>query len=173
MWGAGTLTTRERLRNELALEGSSQDESSSAGGVNVAAGEEDEFAQLFEAESIYAPSPAVIVAPVLDPVLLAGAEAPLPFTGPKNVLHPQFRDVQRPLVQNAKRRPPGRQSQHGQIGPVGRRGMLVIHDRAPLTAGSAMAAQQDGDAPRTLSNAQRRKKRRRAAFVRFAKRPRQ
>ena len=113
------------------------------------------------------------MAPVLDPALLTGAEAPLPFTGPKNVLHPKFRDVQRPRVQNAKRRPPGQQSQHGQIGPVGRRGMLAIHDRAPLTTGSAAAAQQDGDAPRTLSSAQRRKKEKRAAFTRRAKRSRQ
>ena len=55
--------------------------------------------------------------------------------------------------QKAKRRPPGRQSQHGQFGPAGMRGMLAIHDRAPLTEGSAAAAQQDGDAPRKLSSA--------------------
>jgi hypothetical protein len=173
MWGAGILVARERVRNEPALESSSQDESSSAGGIIMAVEEDDNFAHLCADSSIYAPSPAVIVAPVLDPVLLAGAEAPLPFTGLKNVLHPQFRDVQRPLVQNAKRRPPERRSQHGQIDPAGMRGMLAIHDRAPLTEGSAAAAQQDGDAPRTLSSAQRRKKRRRAAFARYAKRPRQ
>ena len=170
MRGAGILVACERVQNEPALESSSQDESSSSGGVNVAAGEEDEFAHLFEAESICAPIPAVIVAPVLDPVLLAGAEAPLPITGPKNVLHPQFRDVQRPLVQSTKRRPPGRRLQHRKIGPVGRCGMLALQDSAPPTAGSAAAAQQAGDAPRKISKAQRRKKRRREMLTKFARR---
>ena len=161
------------MRNEPALESSGQDESSSAGGVIMAVEEDDDFAHLFADSSISAPSRAVVVAPVPVPVSLAGAEAPLPFTGPKKSLRLQSRDVQRPRVQSTKRRPPGRRLQHGKIGPVGRRGMLALQDRAPPTAGSAAAAQQAGDAPRKLSNAQKRKKRKKAAFAKHAKRSRQ
>ena len=176
MWGPGILKVHERMQNEPALESSGQDESSSAGGVIMAVEEDDNFAHLFADSSIYMPSPAVIVAPVPVPVSLAGAEAPLSFTGPKKLLCRRFRDVQRPLIRSTKRRPPGRRLQHGKIGPVGRRGMLALQDRAPPTASSAAAAQQAGDAPHKLTKAQRRKKRRREMLTKFArreKRPRQ
>ena len=141
----------------------------------MAVEEDDDFAHLFADSSISTPSLSVAVAPVPVPVSLAGAEAPLPFTGPKEMMCGQFRDLRRPLIQSTKRRPPGRRLQHGKIGPVGRRGMLALQDRAPPTAGSAAAAQQDGDAPRRLTGAQKKKRRRkaqRAAFI-AAKRRRQ
>ena len=161
------------MRNEHALECRGQEESSSAGGVIMAVEEDDDFAHLFADSSISAPSHAVVVAPVPVPVSLAGAEAPLPFTGPKKVLCGQFRDLQRPLVQSSKRLPPGRRLQHGKIGPVGRRGMLALQNGAPPTAGSAAAARQAGDAPRILTSSQKRKKRRKEALARHAKRSRQ
>ena len=85
------MGTRERMRNERALECRGQEESSSAGDMAV---EEDfEFTCLFADNTISTPSLSVAVAPVLVPVSLAGAEAPLPFTGPKKMLCGQFRDL--------------------------------------------------------------------------------
>ena len=98
MWRTGILAARGRLRKELVLEDSSQVESSFAGGVNVAVGEDEEFDHLFYVESICARSPAVIVAPILGPVFLVGAVAPLPFTGTRNAPQPQIRDPHRPLL---------------------------------------------------------------------------
>ena len=68
MWQAGILFARGRLRKEFVLENSSQVEPSLADGVNVAVGEDEELDHLLEVESICAPSPAVIVAPVLRSV---------------------------------------------------------------------------------------------------------
>ena len=166
MWASGILFARNRLGNELALESGGQDESSSAGGDSLGIDEGNVYASMFADPTIYAPSPAVAEVPVPAPVLLTDTEAPLPFTGPITVVHPQDRDLRRPLVQTARRLPPGRKLQHGL---VGRRGTPALRDGAKPTASSAAAAH----APRGLTDSQRRKRRKKAMRAAIlAKRPR-
>ena len=167
MWASGILFARNRLGNELALESGGQDESSSAGGDSLGIDEGNVYASMFADPTIYAPSPAVTVVPVPVPVLLADTEAPLPFTGPIKLVRSQDRDIRRPLVQTARRLPPGRKLQHGL---VGRRGTPALRDGAMPTASSAAAAH----APPGPSDAQKRKRRKKAMRAALlAKRPRQ